>query len=134
MPSILDDQKTLLELRDLDFHLFLEAPPIDDSERWSGRPFRSYSVINTTSPGNLDPKRTEADKRRFLDNLWTAQARYRTKNGQSVVVATEEQQVEDNKGRSQIAKTYFNIYQRTAFLQEPRKVRFVSGNRLSPLS
>lgn len=105
-----------------DFHLYLEALPISDSERWSGRPFRSYSVVHPPSPVNLDPKRTDADKRRFLDNLWTAQARYRTRSGQSVVVASEDQQLENVKGRLQIAKTYFNIYQRTAFLQEPKKV------------
>ncbi|KAJ3525962.1 hypothetical protein NM688_g8322 [Phlebia brevispora] len=108
-----------------DLHVFLEVPPINDSERWSGRPFRAYSVVHPPSPVNLDPRRSEADKKRFLDNLWTAQARYRTRSGQSVVVATEEQQVESQKGRLQIAKTYFNIYQRTAFLQEQKKTKIV---------
>ena len=80
------------------------------------------SVVNPPSPINIDSARTTADKHRFLENLWTAQARYRTRAGQSVVLQAEDQRLEEINGRVQTARTYFNIYQRTAFLQEPRKV------------
>lgn len=75
------------------------------------------------SPINLDPTRTETDKRRFLDNLWDVQGNYRTKQGQSVVLRAEEREVENRGGRVTMAKTYFNVYTRTAFLQEAKKVR-----------
>lgn len=107
-------------------HLYFENPPQEQSDRWSGRPFRAMSVIHPPAPINLDPTRTEADKTRFLENLWNAQATYRTKAGQSVALCGEEREVEGRGGRITIARTYFNIYQRTAFLQESKKVRFVN--------
>lgn len=105
-----------------DINLFLENPPLDQTERWSGRPFRSLSVVNPPMPINLDPTQTEADKRRFLENLWHVQATYRSRAGQSVVLCSEDQEVESRGGRTTIARTYFNVYQRTAFLQEQKKV------------
>lgn len=71
------------------------------------------------------------DKTRFLENLWNAQAMYRTKSGQSVVLSGEETEVESRGGKATLAKTYFNIYQRTAFLQESKKVniRFIRHSR-----
>jgi hypothetical protein len=71
----------------------------------------------------MDPTQTEADKLRFLENLWHVQATYRSRAGQSVVLCADEQDVESKAGRVVIARTYFNVYQRTAFLQEPKKVR-----------
>ncbi|KAI0921011.1 hypothetical protein AcW2_006119 [Taiwanofungus camphoratus] len=108
-----------------DIHLYLEAPPQDQNERWSGRPFRALSVVCPPSPINLDPTRTETDKRRFLDNLWDVQGNYRTKQGQSVVLRAEEREVENRGGRVTMAKTYFNVYTRTAFLQEAKKTKVV---------
>lgn len=107
----------------LEINLYLENPPQDTSDRWSGRPFRSLSVVHPPAPINLDPTQTEADKRRFLENLWHVQATYRSRAGQSVVLCADEQEVESKAGRVTIARTYFNVYQRTAFLQEPKKVR-----------
>ena len=46
---------------------------------------------------------------------------YRTKAGQSVVLGGEETEVESRGGRVTIARTYFNVYQRTSFLQESKK-------------
>lgn len=103
-------------------HFYLENPPQGQSDRWSGRPFRSLSVVHPPSPVNLDPTQTEIDKTRFLENLWNAQATYRTKAGQSVVLRAEETEVESRGGRVTLARTYFNVYQRTAFLQESKKV------------
>jgi hypothetical protein len=77
----------------------------------------------------LIPTKTESAKKRFLENLWEAQALFRTKLGQSVVLRTEDQEVETKRSRITIARTYFNVYQRTSFLKETKKVRrlFISG-------
>jgi hypothetical protein len=112
----------MLNFLRLDIHLYMENPPQDQTDRWSGRPFRSLAVVHPPSPINLDPTRTEADKHRFLENLWNVQAKYRSKAGQSVVLCADEQEVESKCGRTTFARTYFNVYQRTAFLQESKKV------------
>ncbi|KAF9006585.1 hypothetical protein BDQ17DRAFT_1302996 [Cyathus striatus] len=108
-----------------DINLYLENPPLDQSERWSGRPFRSLSVVNPPMPVNMDPLQTEGDKRRFLENIWHIQAMYRARTGQSVVLCADEQEVECRNGRTTFARTYFNVYQRTAFLQEQKKTKIV---------
>ncbi|KAG2013296.1 signal transducer [Coprinopsis cinerea AmutBmut pab1-1] len=108
-----------------DIHLYLENPPQDQSERWAGRPFRSLAVVLPPSPLNLDPMQTESAKRRFLENLWQVQAMYRAKQGQSVILCSDEQEVESRTSRLTYARTYFNVYTRTAFLQEPKKTKVV---------
>ncbi|KAI0371548.1 hypothetical protein BV20DRAFT_993203 [Pilatotrama ljubarskyi] len=108
-----------------DFHLYLENPPMDVSERWAGRQFRSLSVVFPPSPVYLDPQRTESEKQRFLEQLWDAQARFRTRAGRSVVLRGEEREVENRGGRITLARTYFNVYTRTSFLQEPKKTKIV---------
>jgi hypothetical protein len=80
------------------------------------------AVVQPPAPINLNPVQTELDKQRFLENLWNVQAAYRAQAGQSVVLRAEEMEVESKSGRLTIARTYCNIYQRTAFLQEPKKV------------
>ncbi|KIK67960.1 hypothetical protein GYMLUDRAFT_36761 [Collybiopsis luxurians FD-317 M1] len=107
------------------FYLYLENPPQDQGERWSSRPFRSLSVVHPPSPINLDPTQTEADKMRFLDNLWNVQAKFRARMGQSVVLCSDEMEVESRVGKITTAKTYYNVYQRTAFLQEEKKTKIV---------
>ncbi|EMD40501.1 hypothetical protein CERSUDRAFT_148569 [Gelatoporia subvermispora B] len=106
-----------------DMHIYLETPPQDQNDRWSGRQFRIYTAVNP--PLNLDPVRTEEDKKRFLDNLWDIQAKYRTRAHQSVALCAEEREVENKGGHVTLARTYFNIYQRTAFLREPKKTKVV---------
>ncbi|KAI6130388.1 hypothetical protein EDD16DRAFT_1084414 [Pisolithus croceorrhizus] len=108
-----------------ELHVYLENPPHDQGDRWSGRPFRSLSVVFPPAPINLDPCRTTAEKERFLDNLWSAQAKYRTRYGQSVVLCADETEVEAKGSRTTVARTYFNVYQRTAFLQEIKKTKIV---------
>lgn len=105
----------------LDFHLFLESPPQDLTERWSNRPFRSLTAVRPL--GNLDPTGADADKDRFLHNLWTVQAKYRARAGQSVVLQSDEVEVESKSSKITTARAYYNVYQRTAFLQENKKVR-----------
>ncbi|KAF7981667.1 hypothetical protein HWV62_32792 [Athelia sp. TMB] len=73
-----------------DMHIYLEDPPQGQTDRWSGRPFRSLSVVHPPSPINFDPTRAQNDKSRFLEHLWEAQAKYRTKAGQSVVLCRDE--------------------------------------------
>jgi protein ECT2 len=80
------------------------------------------SVVLPPSQVNLDPMRTEEEKRRFLENLWAVQARYRTRFGQSVILRSEEREVEDRAGKITTARTYFNLYQRTAYMKERAKV------------
>ncbi|RXW25312.1 hypothetical protein EST38_g633 [Candolleomyces aberdarensis] len=106
-----------------DINMYLESPPPDQTERWSGRPYRSLVAVNP--PASLDPTATEGDKRRFLENLWQAQATYRSRAGQSVVLCSEEQEVENRANRTIYARTYYNVYTRTAFLQEPKKTKVV---------
>lgn len=115
-----------------DIHLYLENPPQDQSDRWSGRPFRSLSVVNPPSPVNLDPTQTEADKLRFLDNLWTVQAKYRARLGQSVILRSDDTEVESRSGKVTVARTYYNVYQRTAFLQEIKKVPIFISPMIHP--
>jgi hypothetical protein len=81
------------------------------------------SVVHPPLPVNLDPTQTESDKNRFLQNLWNLQATYRARAGQSVVLCADEREVESKGGRVTLARTYFNVYQRTAFLQESKKVK-----------
>ncbi|KAL4076122.1 hypothetical protein J3A83DRAFT_4357230 [Scleroderma citrinum] len=116
---------TVADIGDAELHIFLEDPPQDQGDRWSGRPFRSLSVVFPPAPINLDPTRTIAEKERFLENLWSAQAKYRTRYGRSVVLYSDEKEVEVKGGRTTIARTYFNVYQRTAFLQEAKKTKIV---------
>lgn len=113
-----------------EINLYLENPPQDQTDRWSGRPFRSLSVVIPPMPVNLDPTQTDVVKQRFLESLWTAQATYRARAGQSVVLRSDEQEVECRSGRITLARTYFNVYQRTAFLQESKKVCLLSVTRM----
>jgi protein ECT2 len=113
---------SILTVFSVDLQIFYEHPPHDQSGLWANRPFRQYTVVLPPSTLNLDPSRTEDAKTRFLNNLWDAQARYRTRNGQSVALCAEDREVEVQPGRLVVARTYFNLYQRTAFLQESRKV------------
>jgi hypothetical protein len=99
--------------------MYLEKPPQDQTERWSGRPFRSFSVGII---GTQDVVSTQSDKQRFLENLWTAQALFRSKEGRSVILCSSDKEVEARNGRVSLARTYFNIYRRTAYLSEPVKV------------
>ena len=107
----------------LDFHIFLENPLLDQTERWAGRQFRSLSVVFPPASVFLDPLRTESEKQRFLDNVWSVQARFRTRMERSIVLRSEEREVENRGGYITYARTYFNVYTRTNFLQEPKKVR-----------
>ncbi len=117
----------------IDFHVFLENALLDQGERWGGRQFRSLSVVFPPAAVYLDPPRTESEKHRFLENLWTAQARLRTRAERSIVLRGEEREVENRSGYTTFARTYFNVYTRMAFLQEPKKVCDMSSISYSVL-
>ncbi|KAG8867078.1 hypothetical protein FRC20_006780 [Serendipita sp. 405] len=108
-----------------DIHIYLESPPQDQTDRWNGRPFRSYAVVLPPAPLNLDPTATQAAKKRFLENIWTIQALYRVKNGRCVAVRSEEKELENRAGRATQATGFYNIYQRTPYLGEARKPKVV---------
>lgn len=116
----------------VDFHLFLEDPPQDQTERWCGRPFRALSIVLPPSSVGFDPVRLQADKHRFLEKLWTAQAMYRARHGRSVVLYSSEREMEARGGKITLARTYFNVYQRTAYLGEPKKVNQVVSKSFLP--
>lgn len=122
--ALTDMDVKLMTYTSPDIHLYLEDPPTDSSERWSNRPLRVLSVVHppSTTSQNLARARTESSKRRFLENLWRVQALYRTRSGGSVALVADEQEVEARGGKTQIARTYWNVYQRTMFLKETRKV------------
>ncbi|KAG8884270.1 hypothetical protein FRB98_002543 [Tulasnella sp. 332] len=107
-----------------DFHMYLETPPPDQySDRWSNRPFRAYTVVHPPSPANLDPIRTQADKARFLENLWSVQAQYRTRDGKTDARVSVERELDS--GKKSIVRTWFNVYKRTDWLKEPKKHKIV---------
>ncbi|KAG8796883.1 hypothetical protein FRC17_007919, partial [Serendipita sp. 399] len=108
-----------------DMHIYLEAPPQDQTDRWNGRPFRAYGVVLPPAPLNLDPTATRAAKKRFLENLWTVQAMYRVKNGRCVAVRSEEKELDNRAGRATHATAFYNIYQRTPYLGEVKKPKVV---------
>ncbi|TFY63590.1 hypothetical protein EVJ58_g3151 [Rhodofomes roseus] len=107
-----------------DMHMYLENPPHDQGDRWSGRPFRSLVAVHPPS-NQRDTKLTEERKAQFLENLWNAQAWYRTRNSLSVVIQAEEREVESYAGKKTIARTYFNVYTRPGYLSEDKKPKVV---------
>src|SRR5260370_2225700 len=104
-------------------HIYLEKEPLDQFERWSNRPFRSFSVLSPPATGAQAPQQAITAKRRFLENLWLAQAMYRSKSGRSVAFVSGDQNISSSSNRATIARTYFNVYRRMAYLSEPRKAR-----------
>lgn len=109
-------------------HVYLEEPPRDQPDRWAGRPFRALSALALSPPshtGHADPfakphleTTPELAKARFLENLWAVQARLRTRLGRSIVLYGGEREV----GPATLARTWWNLYSRTAFLSETKKV------------
>ncbi|KAF5333454.1 hypothetical protein D9611_002621 [Ephemerocybe angulata] len=125
--------KGVLDLTDIvisdpggaNIHMYLEKPPLDQSERWSNRPFRSLVAVNPPAALYLDPVQSEADKKRFLEHLWEAQAKFRATGGKSVVLVSPEEEVENRSSRTTTARTFYNVYTRTSFLQDPKKTKVV---------
>ena len=79
-------------------------------------------MVFPPAPINLDSNRTATEKGRFLENLQLVQAKYRIKYGQSVVLCLDEMEVEVKGSQTTTARTYFNVYQHTTFLQKAKKV------------
>lgn len=116
-----------LRLTEADFHLFLERPPTDQSDRWSLRPFRSYTTVNPPFGIALDAVATRRDKIRFVQNLWAAQALSRTKaQAMSVVpkvlVSDREIGLENAGEVFGRAKLFWSIWDRATWKVQIRKV------------
>lgn len=107
--------------RTSDMHIYLENPPHDQGDRWSGRPFRSLVAVIPPS-SQRDTQLGMERKQHFLEALWDAQAKFRTRNGRSALIEAEEREVESYAGKKTIARTYYNIYTRSWYLAEDKKV------------
>jgi hypothetical protein len=112
-----------------DFHLFFERPPMDQSDRWAARPFRSYTTVHPPYSVSLDPVATRRDKLRFVHNLWAAQALARAKllpqevrQVPRALVEEEEIGLESAGEMFGRAKCYWNVWERQGWLQADRKV------------
>ncbi|KZT71528.1 hypothetical protein DAEQUDRAFT_110220 [Daedalea quercina L-15889] len=107
-----------------EMHMYIEKPPHDQGDRWSGRPFRPFFAVHPPS-SQRDTKLGEERKQQFLENLWDAQAKYRTRDGHSALIRAEEREVESYAGRTTIARTYFNVYTRPWYLGEDSKPKVI---------
>ncbi|KAG8763089.1 hypothetical protein FRC12_008720 [Ceratobasidium sp. 428] len=115
----------------IDLHMYLEDPPRDQPDRWSGRSFRAFSTLALATPAtsaHSDPfakpqtdSTPEIAKARFLENLWAVQARLRTRLERSIALYGGEREV----GPATLARTWWNLYSRTAFLSETKKPKVV---------
>lgn len=120
LPRLIDAEQLAHECSPA-LHIFLEQEPQDESERWSNRPFRSLSVVHPAT-NSVAPMQLASDKTRFLENLWMAQALYRARAGRSVPFVFGETELGGKSGSRSVARTYFNVYHRMAYLGEPKKV------------
>ncbi|KAL7421475.1 hypothetical protein Q5752_004362 [Cryptotrichosporon argae] len=107
------------DVGDGDFHLFLERPPLDQSDRWSARPFRAYTTVHPPYTLSLDPTAARKDKQRFVHNIWAAQALARAKRMATssaapprALVASSEIGLEGAGEVFARAKCYFDVWQR----------------------
>lgn len=107
-----------------DFQVVLKRPPAHiHHEKWTGRPIRQYATL--TDAQAASPARFE--KMRFLENLWRAQALYKTRENRchvrTTVIAASNASTEPPMLDLAEARriVYWNVYQRQAFLSEPHK-------------
>lgn len=107
-----------------DFQLYLSRPPNDQSERWSGRHFRCYSVVHPPQPITLDPAMSRESKQRFVHNLWAAQALVRARGGRSTAwAAVDEERLEGWGGKlGGRAKGFWNEWDRQSWEEDTSKV------------
>ncbi|KAK4685638.1 hypothetical protein P7C73_g4506, partial [Tremellales sp. Uapishka_1] len=113
-----------------DFHLFLERPPLDQSDRWSSRPFRAFSTVHPPYQISFDPVATRRDKLRFVQNLWAAQAFARTKALPDqtraiprVLMSEEEFGLEAAGEILGRAKCFWNVWEKRGWESDSRKAK-----------
>lgn len=116
-----------VDLGDGDFQLFLEKPPMDQSDRWSGRPLRTYTAVNPPTPLGLDPATARSEKLRFVQNLWALQAVARTKVLPSQLkevprVLTSHNDVSVDSEHMRV-KLYWNLWTRKGWESEHTKAK-----------
>lgn len=122
-----------------DFHLFLECPPVNQSDRWSSRPFRSYTTVHPPFALSLDPVATRKDKLRFIENLWAAQAMARATSGPNSIrsiprtLKSDEEMGLDLAGEVfGRARCFWNVCERRFWSALPKKVSFVRKGVFTP--
>jgi hypothetical protein len=106
-------------------HLYFTTTPSFESsysDKWT-KAFRALELVHPPRPPMFDPLASERDRRRFVDKLWTAQARLRERHGRSILLCRREEDLEERKGRVERGRVFWNVYERKAYLSEPRKVR-----------
>lgn len=110
-----------------DFQLMFTRPPTHISgEKWAGRPVRQYATIDALSDQGPDPSMARQEKQRFLENLWRAQALYKTREHRSHV---RSQVLPSTLSNDKVRRiVYYNVYGRRSYLAEPYKVRTVAMN------
>lgn len=100
---------------------------MDQSERWSGRPFRAYTAVNPPYIGTLDVG-LRKDKSRFLQNLWTAQATARSKlipkglEGPRAMASLEESSLDAAGEFFARAKCFWTVWQAKSYQELSRRV------------
>ncbi|QRV87492.1 Formin-like protein 14 [Ceratobasidium sp. AG-Ba] len=100
-----------------EMHMYLEDPPRDQPDsRWNG----PSAHADPFSKPHLESSPEHA-KARFLENLWAVQARLRTRLERSIALYGGEREV----GPGTLARTWWNLYSRTAFLTETKKPKVV---------
>lgn len=112
-----------------DFHLFLQRPPADQTDRWAGRPFRSYTTVNPPFTSSLDPVVVRKDKLRFVENLWAAQAYARAKAlaqerrpGPRVMASGQEIGLDTAGEAFARAKCYWNVWDHENWMHQTKRV------------
>ncbi|CDZ96192.1 Dbl homology (DH) domain [Phaffia rhodozyma] len=124
-----------------DFSVYLPYPPVDQSDRWSNRPFRSYTVVHPPLPYSIDPASIASDRYHFIQNVWAAQTLIRARGGKSLAFASteEERLIGASEGNSagECAKGFYNVWRRNEWEQDMAKSKVViqvdESGRSTPL-
>ncbi len=124
---------------DGDFNLFLERPPTDQSDRWSGRQFRYMSVVHPPHPRGMDAIAARTEKERFIRNLWHSQALIKSKPLSALIKRPEAAgcpgafktlvghggMVPIDGGRDERVVPHASLWDRSAWKSDPRKAKVV---------
>lgn len=104
---------------------------MEQGDRWSARPFRSFTSVQPPFGTTMDPVAARRDKLRFLQNLWSAQALARakisakeaaTKAVPRVLIGDEEIGLDAAGEVFGRAKCLWNVWDRPNYTAEKRKV------------
>lgn len=121
-----------------DFQIRFDHQPADQTDKWAGRPVRTYTAVNPPLPPNMDIQASRRNKQRFVRNLWAAQALSRTKvsasapkgsaNAQGIGMPTahmRDEQAVTRDGAAEAVTLHVNIWDRAAWMDSNRKAKTV---------